>query len=85
MEAPTKEALKKLNETRLAGVPKWTKNNASFGSGLGNGFGQFPVEFNPRVHGPYAPWRYYGKRKFDLQQKWFREPKLFDLLHFNIL
>uniref|UniRef100_A0A224Y2P4 Putative atp synthase subunit f mitochondrial n=1 Tax=Panstrongylus lignarius TaxID=156445 RepID=A0A224Y2P4_9HEMI len=25
------------------------------------GFGDYPVEYNPKVHGPYDPARYYGK------------------------
>lgn len=25
------------------------------------GFGEYPPEFNPRIHGPYHPGRYYGK------------------------
>lgn len=27
------------------------------------GFGDYPAEYNPRVHGPYDPARYYGKGK----------------------
>lgn len=26
-------------------------------------FNEYPRDFNPRVHGPYCPWRYYGKRQ----------------------
>lgn len=26
-------------------------------------FGDYPAEYNPKVHGPYDPARYYGKRK----------------------
>ena len=26
------------------------------------GFGEYPAEYNPRVHGTYDPSRYYGKR-----------------------
>lgn len=26
-------------------------------------WGEYPVEYNPKVHGPYDPARYYGKRK----------------------
>lgn len=26
-------------------------------------FGDYPVEYNPKVHGVYDPARYYGKRK----------------------
>lgn len=26
-------------------------------------FGDYPKEYNPAVHGPYDPARYYGKRK----------------------
>ncbi|XP_076345263.1 ATP synthase, subunit F [Tachypleus tridentatus] len=25
------------------------------------GFGDYPAEYNPKVHGPYDPARYYGK------------------------
>jgi hypothetical protein len=25
-------------------------------------FNEYPRDFNTRVHGPYCPWRYYGKR-----------------------
>ncbi|KAK7507675.1 hypothetical protein BaRGS_00001610 [Batillaria attramentaria] len=25
------------------------------------GFGEYPPEFNPKIHGPYHPARYYGK------------------------
>lgn len=28
------------------------------------GFGDYPAEYNPKVHGPYDPARYYGKREF---------------------
>lgn len=28
------------------------------------GFGDYPAEYNPRVHGPYDPARYYGKGKW---------------------
>ena len=27
-------------------------------------FGDYPPEYNPKVHGPYDPARYYGKRKY---------------------
>lgn len=27
-------------------------------------FGDYPAEYNPKVHGPYDPARFYGKRKF---------------------
>lgn len=26
-------------------------------------FGDYPAEYNPNVHGPYDPARFYGKRK----------------------
>lgn len=26
--------------------------------------GDYPAEYNPKVHGPYDPARYYGKREF---------------------
>lgn len=29
-------------------------------------FGDYPAEYNPKVHGPYDPARFYGKRKFSL-------------------
>lgn len=25
--------------------------------------GEYPAEYNPKVHGPYDPARFYGKRK----------------------
>ncbi|PVD39099.1 hypothetical protein C0Q70_01727 [Pomacea canaliculata] len=25
------------------------------------GFGDYPAEFNPKIHGPYHPGRFYGK------------------------
>lgn len=28
------------------------------------GIGDYPAEYNPKVHGPYDPARYYGKGKF---------------------
>ncbi|XP_012284054.1 putative ATP synthase subunit f, mitochondrial [Orussus abietinus] len=34
------------------------------------GFGDYPAEYNPSVHGPYDPARYYGKQDtkfFDLK------------------
>ncbi|CAF1487673.1 unnamed protein product, partial [Rotaria magnacalcarata] len=37
-------------------------------------FNEYPRDFNPRVHGPYCPWRYYGKR--DLH---FSDVKLADI------
>lgn len=27
------------------------------------GLGEYPAEYNPKVHGPYDPARYYGKGK----------------------
>ncbi|XP_037093697.1 putative ATP synthase subunit f, mitochondrial [Pollicipes pollicipes] len=32
------------------------------------GFGDYPVEFNPKVHGPYDPARWYGKPDTPLSQ-----------------
>lgn len=29
------------------------------------GFGDYPAEYNPKVHGIYDPARFYGKRKFN--------------------
>lgn len=28
-------------------------------------FGDYPAEYNPKVHGIYDPARYYGKRKLE--------------------
>lgn len=28
------------------------------------GFGDYPAEYNPKIHGVYDPARYYGKRKW---------------------
>ena len=33
------------------------------GTGRKMGFGEYPAEFNPKVHGPYDPARFYGKGK----------------------
>lgn len=30
-------------------------------------FNEYPRNFNPRVHGPYCPWRYYGKRIYQMK------------------
>ena len=38
-------------------------------------FNEYPRDFNPRVHGAYCPWRYYGKRQC-------REQPVFLLLTF---
>lgn len=38
------------------------------------GFGELPKEYNPKVHGPYDPSRYYGPR-----DKAFGEVKLGEL------
>lgn len=27
------------------------------------GFGDYPIEYDAKIHGPYDPARYYGKRK----------------------
>ncbi|XP_018323983.1 putative ATP synthase subunit f, mitochondrial [Agrilus planipennis] len=32
------------------------------------GFGDYPVEYDPKVHGPYDPARYYGKADTPLSQ-----------------
>merc|ERR1712154_155723 len=32
------------------------------------GLGEYPPEFNPRIHGPYHPGRYYGKADLPLSQ-----------------
>ncbi|XP_026478773.1 putative ATP synthase subunit f, mitochondrial [Ctenocephalides felis] len=32
------------------------------------GFGDYPAEYNPNVHGPYDPARYYGKADTPLSQ-----------------
>lgn len=28
------------------------------------GFGEYPAEYNPKIHGPYDPARFYGKGKW---------------------
>lgn len=28
------------------------------------GFGDYPAEYNPKIHGVYDPARFYGKRKY---------------------
>lgn len=40
------------------------KMSNSFFSSKFWGAGHYPKEYNPKVHGPYYPFRYYGKRKF---------------------
>eukprot|EP00745_Piridium_sociabile_P037476 TRINITY_DN6813_c0_g1_i3.p1 TRINITY_DN6813_c0_g1~~TRINITY_DN6813_c0_g1_i3.p1 ORF type:complete len:108 (-),score=17.36 TRINITY_DN6813_c0_g1_i3:176-499(-) len=32
------------------------------------GLGEYPAEFNPRIHGPYHPGRFYGKADLPLGQ-----------------
>lgn len=32
------------------------------------GFGDYPAEYNPKVHGPYDPARFYGKREFPFRK-----------------
>ncbi|CAG9773727.1 unnamed protein product [Ceutorhynchus assimilis] len=32
------------------------------------GFGDYPLEYNPKVHGPYDPARFYGKADTPLAQ-----------------
>lgn len=29
------------------------------------GFGDYPAEYDPKIHGPYDPARYYGKGKLE--------------------
>lgn len=29
-------------------------------------FGDYPAEYDPKIHGPYDPARYYGKGKFNI-------------------
>ena len=31
------------------------------------GWGETPKAYKPEIHGPYLPGRYYGKRKYRLQ------------------
>lgn len=38
----------------------WQKSSAEEAK---MGFGDYPIEYNPKVHGPYDPARFYGKRK----------------------
>lgn len=30
-------------------------------------FGDYPLEYDPKKHGPFDPARYYGKRKFNIE------------------
>lgn len=32
-------------------------------------FGDYPAEYNPKVHGPYDPARFYGKGKLFFERK----------------
>lgn len=33
-------------------------------------WGEYPAEYNPKVHGPYDPARFYGKGKTHLCNQW---------------
>ncbi len=35
------------------------------------GWGEYPAEYNAKVHGPYDPARWYGKRKYFYKLNWF--------------
>lgn len=63
----------KDDETKLErlvwGVVRSRRNSGSFpflrlGWATGKmGYGEYPAEYNPKVHGPFDPARYYGKGK----------------------
>ncbi|KAF2369005.1 Mitochondrial F1-F0 ATP synthase subunit F predicted [Trinorchestia longiramus] len=36
-------------------------------------WGEYPIEYNPKVHGPYDPARYYGKKDTPFTQVKLRE------------
>jgi hypothetical protein len=59
--------LSKTNETVLPGNPdriraKWDPLQYLNLAKYLKPFNEYPKDFNPRVHGAYCPWRYYGKR-----------------------
>ncbi|UJR22345.1 hypothetical protein I4U23_025407 [Adineta vaga] len=69
----------KTNETIIPGNPdrikaKWDPLQYLNLAQYLKVFNEYPRDFNPRVHGPYCPWRYYGKR--DLH---FGDVKLADI------
>ncbi|CAF0886459.1 unnamed protein product [Adineta steineri] len=57
----------KTNETIIPGNPdrikaKWDPLQYLNLAQYLKVFNEYPRDFNARVHGPYCPWRYYGKR-----------------------
>lgn len=44
-------------------------------------FGDYPAEYNPKVHGPYDPARFYGKRKLITMLNWIFLPEICSTLH----
>lgn len=81
-------------ERQVPGETSWENIQKKFGKGTGFtqalpklfqyfGAGTYPKEFNPRVHGPYYPSRYYGKAdvsfwdcKLGELPKWFGRRQL---------
>ena len=60
----------KTNETIIPGNPdrikaKWDPLQYLNLAKYLKVFNEYPPGFNPRVHGVYCPWRYYGKRMFN--------------------
>lgn len=51
------------------------------------GFGDYPAEYNAKVHGPYDPARFYGKGKYKIIQNKSRKKKFswFDYITFFFL
>ncbi|MPC22288.1 putative ATP synthase subunit f, mitochondrial [Portunus trituberculatus] len=38
------------------------------------GFGEYPLEYNAKIHGPYDPARYYGKGEYTgLTRSWMQQ------------
>lgn len=44
------------------------------------GFGDYPAEYNPKVHGPYDPARFYGKPDTPFSQVKLGEVKCYELI-----
>ncbi|ELU08342.1 hypothetical protein CAPTEDRAFT_181814 [Capitella teleta] len=51
-----------------------SKGPKFFGNHMNLGLGNFPAEYNPKVHGPYYPWKWYGA-----PDKAFRDVKVGEL------
>ena len=48
-------------------------------------FNEYPKDFNPRVHGPYLPWRYYGKRQFDSTNSLYSSLSFFHAMLISVM